>query len=153
MSRVRVEVDIDGTKETIAYLQGIKIRMDDHRVPFAGARQMLAAANAENFASNGLPVGGWAPLDAQYAAWKAVRYPGAPPLIQEGQLFRSLISLTGGVNTIEKTKAEFGTNVKHAKFHQYGTNKMPKREIVFEPAGFSALLAERVAKWTADGLI
>lgn len=153
MSRVSVKIDVDGAKETIAYLQGIKIRMDDHRVPFAGARQILAAANSANFSSNGLPVGGWAPLDSEYAAWKATRFPGAPPLVQGGQLFKSLVSLTGGVNSIGRTTAEFGTNVSYAKFHQYGTSKMPKREIVFEPAGFSALLAERVAKWTADGLI
>lgn len=153
MSRAKVDISVRGAKETITYLQGMKIRMDDHRVPFAGARQLLAAANSANFSSNGLPVGGWAPLDAQYAAWKTVRFPGAPPLIQEGQLFRSLVTLTGGVNSIGRTTAEFGTNISYAKFHQYGTSKMPKREIVFEPAGFSAALAERVAKWTADGLI
>ena len=153
MSNVSVDVDVKGTKDTIAYLQGMKIRMDDHRVPFAGAREILSAANAENFASNGLPTGGWAPLDAEYAAWKSVNFPGATSLVQDGQLFRSLVALSGGVNFIGKTTAEFGTNVKYAKFHQYGTSKMPKREIVFEPAGFSQLLAERVAKWTADGLI
>lgn len=153
MSRVEVDVDVRGAKETIAYLQGMKVRMDDHRVPFAGAREILSSANAANFASNGLPVGGWAPLDTEYAAWKATRFPGAPPLVQEGQLFRSLVALSGGVNSIGRTTAEFGTNIKYAKFHQYGTSKMPKREIVFEPAGFSAVLAERVAKWTADGLI
>ncbi len=153
MSSASVDVDVTGAKETITYLQEMKIRMDDHRVPFAGAREILSAANAENFASNGLPTGGWAPLDAEYAAWKSVNFPGATPLVQDGQLFRSLVALSGGVNFIGKTTAEFGTNVKYAKFHQYGTSKMPKREIVFEPAGFSQLLAERIAKWTVDGLI
>ena len=26
-------------------------------------------------------------------------------------------------------------NIRYAKFHQYGTSKMPKREIIFEPRG------------------
>lgn len=148
-----VDVDVDGVPTAIAYLQGMKIRMDDYSVPFAGARQLLAAHNAENFTSNGLPVGGWSPLDAQYGSWKSRNFPGAPPMVRTGKLFESLTSLRGGVNVVRPTSAEFGTTVEYAKFHQYGTNKMPKRQLIFDPPEFAKVFSERVAKWVAEGLI
>jgi phage gpG-like protein len=101
--------------------------------------------NAENFGLGGLPAGGWAPLSPVYGAWKAIRFPGAPPMVRTGRLFASLIDLRGPENSIRPKSATFGTEVEYAKFHQYGTTKMPKRKIVFEPVGFSLKTSEDMA--------
>lgn len=149
----RVQVRVYNEKQAIVRLEGIKQRLENQQVPLRQARAMLAAANAKNFSSNGLPVGGWAPLDAEYGAWKSRRYPGAPPMVANGKLFRSLIALDGGsMNIVSPKSATYGTDVEYAKFHQYGTRKMPKRKIVFEPVGFAAELGQIMAKWTARGI-
>lgn len=69
------------------------------------------------------------------------------------KLFNSLRNLNGPANRINDTTAEFGTDVEYAKFHQYGTNKMPKRQLVYEPAGFASQLALITGKYVVDGTI
>ena len=149
----QTRVRVYGEKQAILRLEGIKIRLENQQIPLRQARTLLTAANAQNFASNGLPAGGWAPLDAQYGAWKALRRPGAPTLVSSGSLFRSLMQMDGGnLNIVTPKSATYGTDVEYAKFHQYGTRKMPKRKIVFEPVGFAAELGQIMAKWTARGI-
>ena len=55
-------------------------------------------------------------------------------MVQTEQLFKSLSELRGAPNDIGRDVARFGTNIEHAKFHQMGTSKMPKRQLVYEPA-------------------
>jgi phage gpG-like protein len=99
-------------------------------------------------------VGGWAPLDRGYAAWKIANFPGAKKMNIDGKLFRSISNLEeSAVNKIEKTSATFGTEVKYAKFHQYGTSKMPARKIVFEPAGFSRDISDKMENFVVHGVV
>lgn len=115
------------------------------------AQEKIRLANIENFTSNGLPTGGWAPLDAQYGAWKAIRFPGVPPMVRSGKLFSSLASLNNSALRVTNQSFEFGTRVSYAKFHQMGTTKMPKRQIVFVPRRFAEWLGSSYAKWVIDG--
>jgi phage gpG-like protein len=147
---LRVEVSCDATR-TLKYLDGMVDRSKDFRPVFGWAKRELEKANAQNFATNGLPVGGWSPLKPRYSAWKARNFPGAPMLIQTGRLFRSLTNLRTPPSNIGKTSATFGTDVEYAKFHQYGTTKMDKRKIVFEPPAFARQLADNAAKYIVDG--
>jgi phage gpG-like protein len=64
---------------------------------------------------------------------------------------RSLTNLFGPPNDIDATSARFGTKVEYAKFHQYGTTKMPARKIIFEPRGFANDLASKAASYVANG--
>lgn len=139
--------------EAVEKLNGMIKRTKDFRTVFEWARIDLQRANAENFNTSGLPVGGWSPLKPRYAAWKAIHFPGAPIMVQDGKLFKSLTDLRGSPNKIRRMEAEFGTKVDYAKFHQYGTTKMPKRQIVFEPVGFAYELAKRSAKYVVDGVL
>jgi phage gpG-like protein len=50
-------------------------------------------------------------------------------------------------------KATFGTDVEYAKFHQYGTTNMAKRQIIFEPTGFGERLAIIAADYVSDGRV
>jgi phage gpG-like protein len=54
---------------------------------------------------------------------------------------------------VRKNEAVIGTNLRYAKFHQYGTTKMPKRQIVFEPKGFADELGQRALRWISKGTI
>jgi len=118
---------------------------------FMVAREALRSAWSANFSGNGFLVGGWDPLDPETAAWKAKHgYPLAP-LVGNGNLMRSLLSMAGPANDIGAQSASFGTTVDYAKFHQTGTRYMPKREIIFEPPGFAAGVAEVTAHHLMPG--
>lgn len=144
---VDVDIDVKGIAKTQARLTGMMLRSKTFEPIFIKAKARLALSNAANFTSNGLPVGGWAPLDPQYAAYKMARFPGRPPLVGDGTLFRSVTAMTAGISSVSPTKAEFGTNVEYAKFHQYGTRKMPKRKIIFEPQGFARETASDAVRY------
>ena len=114
-------------------LDDIKNRSRDFTSVFSRIEEDLRKHWAGSFASNGLPVGGWAPLDAKYAAWKATHFPGAT-MVRSGKLFKSLSERHGATSDIGRHDARFGTKIEYAKFHQMGTSKMPKRQLVYEPA-------------------
>lgn len=139
---VTITIDID-VKPSLVQLDGMSERSKEFGSVFLWAKEELKKANAENFALGGLPSGGWAPLSPRYAAWKLTHFPGAPIMIQTGELFRSLTSLNNAAETITPTSATFGTTVEYAKFHQYGTRKMPARTIVFCPIDFADNVAEK----------
>ena len=140
---MKVVLDIScDAKEALARLDAMSARSKDFRPVFREARSMLEKANASNFATNGLPVGGWDPRTRDYA-W--------PILRKTGKLLSSLTNLRGAPNMIDRMSAEFGTEVEYAKFHQRGTKFMPARRIVFDPPGFSRDLASMAAKYVSRG--
>jgi phage gpG-like protein len=144
---IRIKIDIDfNPDKLIDSLDDMRERAKDFGPVFEKIRDELEEVWANNFMTNGLPSGGWAPLDPSYASWKSVHFPGMPPMIRSGKLFSSLGNLRGTVNVIRDKSATFGTPVKYAEFHQYGTTKMPMRRVVFEPAGSSKVWAT----WAAD---
>jgi len=111
-------------------------------------RAYVSAMNEANFDSSGLPVGGWAPHDATYGAFRGP----ATTLVRTGKL---KFSLTGGllVDNVSGDSVSFGTRVEYAKFHQYGTREMPARKIVFEPEGAADFFGGMIGKWIATNKI
>ena len=147
--RIDIEVRIEKVQNLI---DDVKNRCIDAKPVFRWAQQVLKKTFAENFTSQGLPVGGWSPLDAEYAAWKARELPGRPTLVRSGELFRSISELSDpSVNEINNLSATFGTAVKYAGFHQYGTTNMPKRQILFIPQSFTDEFAEKLANYIVEG--
>jgi len=138
---IRMEIDCDAAR-VIARLEAMSVRSKTFRPVFRWARSELEKANAENFTTGGLPVGGWDPRKRDYA-WPLMR--------RSGKLFNSLTNLRGNPNVVTDMVATFGTNVEYAKFHQYGTSKMAARKIVFDPTGFSQEAAHKAARWVVDG--
>jgi phage gpG-like protein len=142
--RVRVEVNTNDAQEL---LQDARDRIEDLRPVFRRAKEDLSDIYTKHFSSNG--DGKWAPLDAEYGAWKSVRFPGAPTLVRSGELFKSIENFS--VSEINRQSARFGTDAPVAKFHQYGTWSMPKREIIFEPPMFAKKLAKDAEQYIAEG--
>ena len=146
-----ISIKAKGIDKTIARMGAITARAQVFNPVFLKAKEELHLANSANFASNGLLVGGWAPLDAEYAAWKMSRFPGAPPMVRTGRLFASLAGANASAFRMTNTSMSIGTTVEYAKFHQYGTNKMAKRKIVFEPLGFAKKVGSDAGAWVARG--
>ena len=67
----------------------------------------------------------WAPLTPKYAAKKQRKYGGGGLLYASGSLFHSL-----QVSAVGDDSRAIGTDVPYAKFHQFGTVKMPKRQFL-----------------------
>lgn len=144
---IDIDINIDAVS-ALRRLEMMELRMKNMTPIFLYARERLQLANAENFAVGGLP--------AANGPWKPRRDAGSyahPLMIRTGKLMNSLTSLFGPPNIITPTHAEFGTTVEYAKFHQYGTTKMPARKVVFEPRGFSEDLARKAANYIANGII
>jgi phage gpG-like protein len=146
--RVKVTSDANGVQKKLA---AMAVRAQTMLPLYPKAKQYIRAANVSNFASNGLPVGGWDPLSPGYSSWKMSKFPGAPTMVRSGRLFNSLATLNGAENRSSATEFEFGTTVSYAKFHQYGTEKMPKRAIVFVPRGFAKWMSSNLGTWIVDG--
>lgn len=129
---VDVHYDWDDRK-ALRTIDGWQDRAKNFKPVFKKIQKQLERSWADNFTVGGLLAGGWAPLSARYGAWKSVHFPGTAPMVRTGNLFKSLSDLRGAPNEINKTSARFGTNIEYAKFHQYGTSRMPKRQVVYEP--------------------
>lgn len=139
---MRIDIDTEfDSDEIIRKYREIEKAATHLKPVFRWAREELRETYINHFLSNGS--GTWKPLDPEYGAWKASRYPGAPTLIRTGGLFESVSKLE--IDKIDNTSARFGTNAEVAKFHQYGTWSMPKREIIFEPPMFAKKLADKIA--------
>lgn len=151
MPDVRINIKTKGIEEIVARIEEKVVRAQDFTPIFPKARAELALSTTANFTSNGLLVGGWAPLDAEYGAWKMTRFPGAPPLVRTGKLFSSLTGENMANVSIRPKSMTIGTDVEYAKFHQYGTTKMAKRKILFVPKEFSMKFANDAAQWVNQG--
>ena len=131
------------TKQAQKLFERMWRRTDSYAPAFRSAREYLGAQYAYNFATGGSLVGGWAP-EKPGGTWSSLT--GFPAFLYEtGSLQDSLINLRGKPNDIRKREATFGTNKPYAKFHQYGTETMPARKIVFVPWRFAELMAKRIA--------
>jgi len=143
---IKVELNDDGTKD---YLDDVKKRMRDLSPVWPKVHQSLKAYMIENFTAQGLPAGGWKPLDAEYASWKTRTFPGAPMLVQTGSLFQRIArgpKLDGGART-----ASFTFTGKITRFHQYGTEKMPARPILFAPERWVQEVADAIGDYIVEG--
>jgi phage gpG-like protein len=141
LMNVDVDIEVDDAK-TRQRLRMMEVRSKNFTPVFERAKQELERSNRTNFLSNGLPVGGWKPRTAVYA-WPIMR--------RTGKLFNSLANLAGPENVVTPMAAQFGTDVEYAKFHQYGTEKMAKRQILFTPRTFAENVASEAGAWVSRG--
>lgn len=105
------------------------------------------------FETEGAPVDGWTPLSKTYATWKAQRYPGKGLLRRSDTLIHSLtwrsaqLQGRGGVAVFHERRAELGTAIPYARFHQRGTRRMPQRRLLYLPPDSSRVLLRLWRRW------
>lgn len=91
-----------------------------------------------NFASQGGLVGGWRALSPEYAAWKFAHY-GRKPILVRTNAMRESFKI-GGRNSVliaTRTRVEAGSRDRKVPYHQAGTARMPRRQIVVALTGRS----------------
>jgi phage gpG-like protein len=99
--------------------------------------------------------GGWAPLSPDYEAWKAKR--GASPKILRrwGAMQGSLTFENGrvghsGIFEATPTSAVLGTRIPYATYHQRGGKTLPRRRVLFFPAGASENYGRLLHRYAVD---
>lgn len=151
---VNISFNSRGFAKVEQKLSAIEARSTNFIPVLTQARVELNTANAANFGLGGLPSGGWAPLSPSYGSWKLAHFPGVPPMVKTGRLSASLSGGTAeSIFSMTPKKMQVGTRVEYAKFHQYGTSKMPARRVVFEPPLFAKKLGGSAARWMTEGEI
>lgn len=148
---VRIKIKIYGLDEIKDNLKNIDKRMKDLRPVWPKANNSLKGYLVANFTAQGLPSGGWAPLDAEYGSWKIRNFPGMPMLVKEGGLFSRIAQ--GPDLDGNKRNATFSFGGQIAKFHQYGTTHMPARQIIFTPERWVKDVAEMITEYIVEGKI
>lgn len=144
MSQQTITIKVDASP-AISYFRKMLENTRSYAEPLREGTVFLKTAFGTNFDSEGSLVGGWKPLDPKTSAWRVEE--GFPP-------FGPILVNTGGLRAAvfgartDVGRKEASVTVEHrlATFHQYGSTKvnLPAREIVFEPAGFAKLMAERL---------
>ena len=127
MAAFVLELVIDGEQQVLSALSRFGEYANDLHVPFGEMATDFARAEGARFAAQGP---GWAALSPEYAAWKAAHYPGKPILQRTGALLGSLTGGAGFIREITDEAMTLGTRVGYARFHQRGTGRMPKREVI-----------------------
>lgn len=120
---LNVHVQITGDKETIAKLNKLKGGFSDWKPELNKiADWMMPFYSQIVFAYEGAPIGEpWAALSPQYKEYKRDAAPGKRTLDFSG-------TMKGSFKTkISPMTLYLGNTADYAKFHQFGTRKMPQR--------------------------
>lgn len=118
-----VVVSISGDREVMAKLQKLGNGVLNLQRPMTDIGDYLTGFfSGQVFASRGQVIGErWKPLNPRYAAQKAQRWPGRPPLIRTGLMQRSFKKNAG------RMSVEVFNRAPHFDYHQGGTRRLPAR--------------------------
>jgi len=67
----------------------------------------------------------WQPLSPRYAEWKRKKFGNKTILRRRGKLYKSFQS------SHSSKYAKVSTKIPYAKYHQYGTKRIPKRDFMY----------------------
>jgi len=129
----RLRFSFYGDAQIDRTLDGFELRADDASPAWEVLADRFLDAERRQFASEGgYGSGGWAPLSAPYAAWKATAAPGAPILVFSGAL-RDKLTEGPEIRVITPSRMVVGASDEVGGYHQSGTDKMPRRRPVEFP--------------------
>lgn len=116
-------------EEAQAFFDYAGYKTRDMREPFEDVLHFVRAFEAEVFASEGDIIGGWAPLDMEYQAYKERVRPGKSKLKFNDHLW--LTAITAGqahMNSMSYiVRAENKRGFDYGEAHMEGTERMPPR--------------------------
>lgn len=131
---MKVTVELEGVKETLAQFKGIELGMVDFRQlgAWKAVRSVFYKIVGSIFKAEGGASGKWKALTPAYQRVKVRKWGNQPILTASGALYRSLTQEGTQGSTFSETpqEMEIGTTIKYAGFHQSGTRKMPARPIL-----------------------
>jgi hypothetical protein len=99
----------------------------------------------KNFTGEGRFVGGWRALSPAYAAWKRAHFGRKPILVATGDMKQSFVQgERNNVLNASKLRVEAGSRDRKVRYHQTGSRRMPKRQIIVVlPADLTSRLMNR----------
>ena len=129
-ANIQLSIDLTPLRELAAQM-GKDFDKLDFRKPLTVIKTLLTNATKECFHGSHDPEGrSWAPLKKPRASKSKGKRKGtasSAPLIDTGNLWRSVGAGTDAINEVGQHHMEYGTNVKYAHFHQDGTKHIPAR--------------------------
>lgn len=146
---MRVVIDVDGDKQVDRTLLRLAGRVIDAKPAFERIHQDLEQAEARQFRSEGgYASGGWAPLAPATVVQRGSAH---PILVRTGELRDSLTGqASGSVRVADRSFMVFGTRVPYARFHQFGTDRMPRRRPVELTEGDRRQVPRRIQQHVLD---
>jgi phage gpG-like protein len=126
----RITFTFYGEAQVDRTLANVELGAADARPAWEVIADDFLASEARQFASQGAYAsGGWPPLSPKYAKWKALHYPGKPILRRTDELFESL-TIGPAIRITEPQLLVIGSDVDYGRYHQTGTDRMPRRRPV-----------------------
>lgn len=122
---IRFTLTVDGEEQISRGLSRLGSAVKDVRPWLQTVENILESSVMKNFASQGGQVGGWAPLNARYAARKIAQVGSKPILELSGGLKKSFRR-----RKIGPLELKWGSDSRYGPLHQRGTRHMPARKIV-----------------------
>jgi len=121
-----VSITIKGDKEIIAKLRRLESGLSDWSSELGNVGDMLMDVyGRQSFATSGGVIGAsWPRLSPTYELWKAKNYPGRGILQRKGDLEK------GFSRTVTARSLILENTVSYAKYHQFGTSRMPMRKVI-----------------------
>ncbi len=139
MPGYKVSFTMVGQKELSRTFETLGEAVRDMKDAWVGVvEQVLIPMAKEQFATEGVRVGQWKPLNKEYAEWKA-RKGFIPRILQRTGLMKESLERSGpgkgmGVFRADEQGMEYGTSVPYAIIHQTGSKKVanhpPQRRIL-----------------------
>jgi len=122
-----VHFEVQGDEELVRAFSLMASRVDDWRPFWPDIAAVFYVGEGARFDSQGF--GSWPQLSDGYRKWKMKHYPGEKILSLTGDLRRSLTNRFSPDTVYEDSPRELilGTIIHYAKYHQYGTRRMPPR--------------------------
>lgn len=131
---VRLTLRFFGEAQLDRTLDRFAENVDDATPAWEVLADRFARAERRQFDTEGAyGSGGWAPLSEDYGEWKANVRPGAPILVFDGELRKSLTERPFGVEVLLPGSMVIGSDVDYGLYHQQGTDRMPRRRPVELP--------------------
>lgn len=146
-SRVTVEIEEHGVAEAVKMLDELGERGGDIRPLTNRIERIFHRSTRSRFEQEGP---GWPPLAPATRARKA-RQGQTKMLRATDALFASLTGGGGGTVSKRPTELRFGSDVSYAFYHEYGTEKMPQRQLVRLTKAEEREIADLVADYIAKG--
>lgn len=123
-----IVIKVNGVGSVNAKLRGAVERSKNLTTPMKVGAQLMLGSVDRNFRSSGRPAQ-WVPLSPAYARRKLSQGYSSKPLIRTGIMKASIAP------KIDSHSFRVGTSLSYARYHQFGTSRMPKREFVLFQAG------------------
>jgi len=129
---LNITLEIEGEKQLSRALGIYAKNVKDLRGVWPDLQEDFLEGERKIFKDQRTTKGKWKRLSSPYREWKAKRFRGRGILIATGNLMGSLTKAKHPNHFFVASKKgmTIGSAVPYASYHQTGTSKMPKREVI-----------------------